>query len=260
MIHPTALVDPEAVLGENVTVGPFAYIEGDVTIGDGCAIGPRATILRYTSLGPGCKVHTGAILGDLPQDVGFKEMESHVEIGANCAIREGVTVHRASKEGQATRVGDGCFLMAFSHCAHDVKVGNRVIVCNGALLAGHVEVDDGAFISGNVSVHQFVKIGRLAMLAGNCAVSKDVPPFVTVRPVSLNGVAGLNVIGMRRAGFTAEQRKQVRDAYKTLYHAGLPLEEALKQLRDTYTDGPVLEIGRFAERSTRGLCPWGGSA
>lgn len=253
-IHATAVVDSGAVLGRGVTVGPFAYVAAGARIGEGCMIGPHATVYGCVDLGAGCRVHAGAVLGDVPQDVGFAGGESGVRIGARCVLREGVTVHRGTKPGTMTTLGDDCFLMAFSHVAHNVTLASRVIMANGALLAGYVEVGERCFISGNAVVHQFVRIGRLAMLGGGCGISKDVPPFCTMCPTALNEVAGLNVVGMRRAGLSATDRQAVRQAFKVLYRSGLNVSQAVAVLRERFTTGPAAELSAFAAASTRGLC------
>lgn len=253
-IHPTAVIEAGAELGKNITVGAFSYIDHDVQIGDGCIIGPHVTILRYTSLGRGCRVHASAVLGDLPQDLAFRDEESYVRIGDNCVIREGVTIHRGTKLGTVTEVGNDCLLMAFSHLAHNVKVGNKVIVANGALLAGYAEVGDRAFISGNCLVHQFVRIGRLAMMSGGSAVHKDVPPFCTTRSVSLNKVMGLNVVGMQRAGLSSEERLTMKRAFKMLYQSNLTVSQAIAQLEEEFTSPLVLEVCEFIKSSQRGIC------
>ncbi|MFC1497036.1 acyl-ACP--UDP-N-acetylglucosamine O-acyltransferase [Verrucomicrobiota bacterium] len=254
MIHKTAVIEPEAELGVNVTVGPFSYIDKDVRIGDGCVIGPHVSILKHTSIGSGCEIHSGAVLGDLPQDTEFEKEESFVSIGSNCIIRECVTVHRGTKTGTTTEIGDECFLMAFSHCAHNVKLARGVILANGALLAGYVEAGERVFISGNVLVHQFVKIGRLAMLGGACGISKDVPPFCTIRPLAANVILGLNVVGMRRAALTPDERKQVKQAFNILYKSGLNVMDATNKIKNTFSSGPALEFCDFIEKSERGIC------
>lgn len=258
-VHSTAVVDPAAQIGRNVTIGPFAVIEGDVTIGDGCTIGPHAVVMRYTSLGQGCRVHAGAVLGDLPQDLGFKaEDVSHVRIGNGVTIREFATIHRGTKAGSCTEVGDGCFLMANAHLAHNVRLGARVILANGVLLAGYVEVGDRAFVSGHAVVHQFVRIGRLAMVGGAAGLGKDVPPFCMVGGMTRNSVAGLNVVGLRRAGFTPEQRKAVKAAFATLYLSGLNVTQAVAQIVATSEPGaPSGEMAAFVEASKRGICRYG---
>ncbi len=255
MIHESAVIEDGAEIGRNVRVGPFTHIEAGTRVGDGCVIGPNVTIMQHTSLGADCRVHAGAVLGDVPQDTGFEGGDSFVRIGAGCLIREGVTIHRGTKTGTATEIGEGCFLMAFSHCAHNVRLGTGVIMANGALLGGHVEVGDRAFISGNCMVHQFVKVGRVAMLGGGCGASKDVPPFCTLRPMVLNSVAGLNIVGMRRAGLSPEERKEIKEAFKILYRSGLNVSDAKDKIRATLASGPALEIAEFIEHSGRGICP-----
>jgi UDP-N-acetylglucosamine acyltransferase len=253
-IHPTATVDPKADIGADVEIGPYTWIDSDVTLGDGCRIGPHVAIMRHSTLGKACAVHAGAVIGDLPQDLGFKPAETRVNIGDGCTLREGVTVHRGTRPGTVTRIGNQCYLMAFAHVAHNVVLGNNVIMANNVLLAGYVEVGDRAFISGHCSVHQFNRIGRLAMMGGNSAVSRDVPPFCLVAPVSLNTVAGVNTVGMRRAGFTAAERLEVNRAFKLLYRSGLNLREAVQEIRRKFPTGPAAEMAAFAEGSKRGLC------
>ena len=259
-IHPTAVVDPGAVLGAGVTVGPFAYVDRDTRIGDGCVIGPHSVILKFTSLGSHCRVHSCAVLGDLPQDLAFKDEASYVNSGANCVFREGVTIHRGTKPGTATVVGDQCFLMANSHLAHNVRLGNGVIIANGALLAGYVEVGDRAFISGNAVIHQFVRIGRLAMLSGCSGIGKDVPPFCTTVGVCRNRIAGLNVVGLRRAGISPEARQALRAAIKVLYRSGLNVSQALDRLAKEFPQPAVQEICAFIQASKRGICTMKGDA
>jgi len=253
-IHETAVIEEGAEIGRGVRIGPFCHIEASVRIGDGCVLGDRVSLLGDLVIGTACTIHAGAVLGDLPQDLGFMGVESGVRIGNECEIREGVTIHRGTSEGTMTEIGDGCFLMGFSHYAHNVKLGQRVIVVNGSLLAGYVEVGDGVFISGNCGVHQFVKIGRLAMLGGGGGISKDVPPFCTTRTTGFNEVVGLNVVGMRRAGMTPEERKQVKAAYRILYRSGLNVTQAVEQIRASFDSGPALEFCDFVAGSERGLC------
>jgi UDP-N-acetylglucosamine acyltransferase len=257
-IHPTALVDSSAVLGRDVEIGPFAIVEGQVEIGDGCVIGPRASVLAHTTLGAGCRVHTGAVLGDLPQDLAFTNEPSYVRIGNYCVIREYVTIHRGTKPGSVTTMGDHCFLMANAHLAHNAKLGDHVILANGALIAGYAEVGDRAFISGNVAVHQFVRIGRLAMMGGGSGVSKDVPPFCLVPGLTANRVACLNLVGMKRAGFTPEQRQQAKDAFRILYRDGLTVTDAVAAIRTAFPEpGPAQEMADFTAHSKRGICRFG---
>ena len=253
-IHPTAIIDPAARLGREVTVGPFTVIEGQVEIGDQCVIGPHVAVLKHTRLGAGCRLHAGAVVGDLPQDLAFKEEDSYVVVGDRCVIREGVTIHRGTKPGTTTTVGNECFLMANSHVAHNCVLGDNVILANGVLLAGYVEVGSRVFIGGNTAVHQFCKIGRLAMIGGESAVSKDVPPFFMLGTVDYNVIRGINTVGLRRSGLSPEDRLAIRSAFKTLYHSGLNVPQAVERLRKEFTTGPVLEICDFIAASKRGIC------
>jgi UDP-N-acetylglucosamine acyltransferase len=258
-IHPTAIIEEGAALGTNVSVGPFAVIQRDTRIEDGCVIGPHAVIYRHTSLGPGCQVHAHAVLGDVPQDLAFKENVSYVRIGARCTLREGVTIHRGTKPETATVVGDDCFLMANSHLGHNVQLGNGVIMANGVLLAGYVTVGDRAFLSGNVVVHQFGRIGRLAMVSGGAALSKDVPPFCTVPSVSRNRIVGMNVVGMRRAQMGPADRKAVKAAFQILFRSGLNTSAAVARIQAEFASGPGRELGDFVAASKRGICRFVGT-
>jgi len=236
MIHPTALVEPGALIGANVELGPYVVIFGNVT------------------LGPNCRIHAGAVIGDLPQDLGFQPADTFVRIGADCVIREHVTVHRGTKPGTSTEIGRDCYLMANSHVGHNVRLGNKVILANNALLGGYVEVGDGAFISGNVVIHQFVRIGRLAMLSGGCGIGQDVPPFCTTKGIQRNRIAGVNTIGMRRAGMAPADRQQVQRAFRILYQSNLNVGQALERMRAEFPDGPGAEVAKFVAASHRGIC------
>lgn len=253
-LHPTAIIDPGARLAEGVEVGPYAVIAGDVEIGADCRVGPHAVILPHTRIGARCRVHAHAVLGDLPQDLAFRNVVSHVVIGDECVIREGVTIHRGTREATVTRVGRGCYLMANSHLAHNVELDDQVILANGVLLAGYVQVGARAFVSGNVAVHQFCRVGRLAMLGGGSVVTKDVLPFCTTATAMRNRVAGINVVGLRRAGFTPPERMQVRRAFRLLYRSGLNVSQAMVRLREEFPDGPASEWVPFVAGSQRGLC------
>jgi UDP-N-acetylglucosamine acyltransferase len=250
-IHPSALVSPRARLGQGVVVGPFAVVEDDVAIGDDCEIRAHAVIKRFTELGAHNTVHEGAVLGGEPQDVSFAGQDSRLVIGDRNVIREGVTIHRSTKAGGATLVGSGCFLMAYSHIAHDDRLGDQVIVANNVALAGHVEVADRAFVSGGVVVHQFCRIGRLAMVGGNAKVVQDCLPFVITDGAPARA-RGLNVVGLRRAGLSASQLRTLHQAYRCLLRSGLPLERALDELR-ALGDPLAKELAAFASASKRGF-------
>ena len=251
LIHPTAEVDSGAELGPDVSIGPFAVVEADVTIAAGCRIGAHAVIRRYTSLGPRCRVWEHATLGGEPQDVSFREQLSRLEIGADNQIREGVTIHRATTEGGSTRIGDGNFLMANCHVAHDCRIGNGVIIANGALLAGHVSIGDRAFISGNVVIHQFARVGTLAMVGGLARVSQDCLPYV-ITEGSPAAARGLNLVGLRRAGFVPEQVRMLKQAFRTLVRAGHRLQDALVELEASAVP-EVQSLAAFVRASKRGF-------
>lgn len=258
-IHPSAMIDPKAVLGRNVTVGPFAVIDESVELGEGCVIGPHAVILRHVTMGEGNRVHAGAVIGDLPQDLAFKGEPSYVKIGQRNTFREGVTIHRGTKPGTTTEIGNDCFLMGHTHVAHNCRLGNRVITVNGAVLGGYVEVGDRAFISAHVMVHQFVKIGGGVMIGGAAGLSKDVPPYCLVESMARNCVQGLNVVGARRAGLSAEDRRQIKEAFKMLYLSELNVSQALERMKARFSCGPAAEFTAFVERSGRGICRYSGS-
>jgi UDP-N-acetylglucosamine acyltransferase len=249
-IHPTALVDPAARIGENVRVGPYVVIEEDVVIGDGTQIESHSVIKRYTTVGAGNRIAEHVVLGGEPQDYKFEGSRSFVRIGDRNLIREGVTIHRGSKPDVSTSVGDDCFLMAGSHVAHDCMVGNRVIIANGAQLAGAVSVADGAFISGNVLIHQFCRVGRLAFAAGGARISQDCLPFVITEGSPARARA-LNVVGLRRAGMEAEEIRQLKRALHVL-RTTAELETALQEL-GAMSSSAVGELVQFIRTSSRGF-------
>ncbi|MCO5061996.1 MAG: acyl-ACP--UDP-N-acetylglucosamine O-acyltransferase [Kiritimatiellae bacterium] len=253
-IHPTAIIDSSATLASDVEVGPYVVIGPRVEVGSGTTLGAHAVLVSHVKLGVNCRVHPHAIVGDVAQDIAFKGGDSFVEIGDRVIIREGATIHRGTKEGTVTRVGDDCFLMANSHLAHNVALGKRVIVANGALLAGYVEVGDAAFVSGNVVVHQFCKIGRLAMASGGSVVGQDLPPFCVTHSDHRNTVVGLNVVGLRRAGMSSEERLQVKRAFALLYREGLSPKAAAARIAAELPPGPAHELVDFIHASKRGLC------
>jgi UDP-N-acetylglucosamine acyltransferase len=231
MIHPTAVIHPDAQLGNEVQVGPYAVIEGAARIGDRCVIQAHAIIGANVEMGDENLVGYGAVIGGDPQDFAFRpEVNSFVRIGSRNRIREYATIHRGTNEGSATIIGDDCFLMGGTHLAHNVFLGNHVIIANNALLGGHVTVEDRVFIGGGCVFHQHIRVGRLAICQGASAFSKDVPPYVMA--AERNGVAGLNVVGLRRAGLTAAERAEVKTAFALLYRSGLNVSQAVEAARD----------------------------
>jgi UDP-N-acetylglucosamine acyltransferase len=243
-IHPLAAVSPYALLGNHVKIGPFSVVEPGVEIGDNSTLASRVVVRTGTSLGRDNIVCEGAVLGGMPQHLHMPEFPGHVVVGDGNVIRENVTVHRAMESDHVTRIGNGCLLMVGAHVAHDCTLGNNVILTNNSMLGGHVTVSDRAYVSGGVAVHQFCRIGRLAMVGGLARVRQDVPPFVTVDGGSTM-VVGLNRVGLRRAGFTPQQMVNLKEAYRLIYRSGLPWEEMLDTLQTQFTDGPAAEFMTF---------------
>jgi UDP-N-acetylglucosamine acyltransferase len=251
-IHPSALVSPSAQIASDVQVGPFCAIDAGVEIGAGCILEGRATIKEGTVLGPQNHVFEGVILGGLPQHVHVPEKPGRVLIGANNTIRENVTIHRALATDHATVVGDHCMLMVNTHVAHDCHLGNHVIMANNAMLAGHVHVADRAYISGAAGVHQFCRVGALAMVGGQAHLTQDVPPYVTID--GLNSlVVGLNKIGLRRAGFQQAAIQELMRAYRVIYRSGLRWPDILEQLRVSFPTGPASAFYEFLSTTARGI-------
>jgi len=250
-VHPTAVVGGSARLGAGVKVGPYAVVEDGAEIGDGTEVRAHAVIKRFTVIGRGNAVHEGAILGGEPQDLGFTGAETRLRIGDGNRIREGVTIHRATRPGGETVVGSGCFLMAYSHVAHECAIGDGAILANNVALAGHVDIGARAFLSGGVVVHQFCRVGRLAMVGGNSKIVQDCLPFVVTDGVP-GRAAGLNVVGLRRAGATADQLRTLKEAYRLLLRSSLGLDAALERMAGL-ADPWVDEMIAFARGSKRGF-------
>jgi UDP-N-acetylglucosamine acyltransferase len=250
-VHPTAVISPGAEICRDVEIGPFCVIEPGTTIESGCRFESRVVVKTGTRLGRDNHVFEGAVLGGLPQHVHIPDHPGRVVIGAGNTIRENVTVHRALDEDEATVVGDNNLLMANVHIAHDCRVGNNTIFANNSMLAGHVTVGDRAYVSGAVAVHQFCRIGSLAMVGGQSHIIKDVPPFVTIDGLS-SCVVGLNQIGLRRAGHAAEICR-LKEAYRVIYRSGLTWNELLARLRDEFADGLAALFYQFLSTTTRGI-------
>ena len=251
-IDRTAIVSDQARVGQNVVVGPFCVIERGSEIGDGCQLGARVIIKTGVRMGPGNQVFEGAILGGVPQHLRSHERPGGLEIGANNLIRENVTIHRGLKEGTATTLGNRNLLMVNAHVAHDCHIGNETIIANNAMLAGHVEVGDRAYLSGAAGVHQFCRIGRLAMVGGQAHLSQDVPPFFMIDGATTKAV-GLNRVGLKRAGFTERQMEQLKAAYQLIYRSGLAWKEVLQRLMTEFESGPAAELHSFLAATQRGI-------
>lgn len=246
----TIFIHPSAKIGENVEIGPFSFIDKGVKIGKNTKIENNVILKEGTIIGENCHIHSGAILGDLPQDLNFKGEKSFLIVGNNVTIREYCVLHRASGEGNATIVGDDCYIMAYSHLAHNVKLGKRVIIANATQIAGYVEIDDQAFVSGLVSIHQFVRIGKLAMIGGSSKITKDVPPYALVdgNPAK---VYGINTVGLKRANFPLEKRNLIKEIFHILY-SKLPFEERIKRISE-FQEDEAKEILEFVKNSKRDI-------
>jgi UDP-N-acetylglucosamine acyltransferase len=251
MIHPTAIVHPDAQLGPGVEVGPYAVIDAGVRLGARCRVGPQVYLTGLTTIGEGNVFHAGCVIGDAPQDLKYRGAPTRVRIGDGNVFREHVTVHRSTTDEGETVIGSRCFLMAGSHVAHNCRLADEVIMANGSVLGGHATVDERAFISGNCCVHQFTRVGALAMMQGGCCVSRDVPPFCIAHQINL--ACGLNTVGLRRAGITSAERLELRQLYHLMFRQGGTLAERIAGARSRFTSAPALQFLQFAETAKRGL-------
>ena len=253
-IHPQAVVSPLAKIGQDVEIGPFCVVEADVTIEQGCQLSSHVVVKQGTHLGPENRVYEHAVLGGLPQHANPQEIPGRLRIGAKNTIREFVTLHRSLKQAGVTAIGDENLFMAGAHVGHDCEVRSHVILTNNVLLGGHVLVEDRANISGGAAVHQFCRIGHLAMVGGHARIKKDVPPFVMVDDAT-SMIVGLNFIGLRRNGFQSEKIQQLKDAYRLIFRRGLPWAEVVPALKQEFAEGPAAEFHRFLAGGTRGVTP-----
>jgi UDP-N-acetylglucosamine acyltransferase len=251
-IHPSAVVSPRAVVHSSVEIGPFAVVEQDAVVGQGCKLAARSTVKSEVVLGREVSIGEGAVIGGMPQHICPPEQPGRVIIGERTVIRENVTIHRAMNSGGETRVGSDCLLMVGCHVAHDCVVGNRVIITNNVLLGGHVQVGDRAVLGGAVAVHQHCRIGRLAMIGGCARVVQDVPPFVMTDGETAM-IVGLNRIGARRAGMSAAEMMQLKEAYRLIYRRGLPFDEMVAAVEEEFPAGPAAEFAVFFRSSKRGF-------
>jgi UDP-N-acetylglucosamine acyltransferase len=253
MIHATAVVHPRAQLDASVAVGPYALIDESVCVGPHCTVGPHVYLTGTTSIGAHNVFHAGCVIGDAPQDLKYQNTPSRLHIGNHNVFREHVTVHRSTSTAEDTLIGSHNFFMAHCHIAHNCRLGDHIIVANGALLAGHVTVQDRAFISGNCIVHQFCRIGTLSLMQGAAGISKDLPPFTVARH-GANTLCGLNNVGLRRAGFSTEERSELKRLYHALFTANVNLREALAQARASFNGAAAKTLLEFVAESKRGVC------
>ena len=249
----TARIHPGASIGPGCRIGEFCVIESDVSMGAGCVLEPYVYLKRWTALGERNEISAGAVLGTDPLDKAFTGERSYLRIGNGNKIREHFTISRGTAPESVTEIGDENYIMTSGHIAHNCRVGNRTVIASCSLLAGYVEVEDQAFISGGVAVHQYSRIGRLAMIAGMTRVNSDVPPFF----LGAGGYVvakGLNVVGLRRAGYKASDVAVLKQAYRLLYRSGLKLDEALRRIESEVPTPETLHLVSFIRRSERGIC------
>ena len=255
-IHPTALVDPDVQIGADVEIGPFSVIGPQAAIGNRTIVQSHVVIEGNVAIGTDNFVGHGTLIGAPPQDLSFSlERKTKVEIGNDNVIREYCTIHRGSPEGSVTKIGNNNFLMVGTHVGHNCEIGNNVIIANNCLLAGHVRVDDGAFLGGGSTFHQHMHVGRLVMVQGSSAFGKDLPPFTIA--AERNSIFGINVIGLKRAGFSVKNREELKAAFKLLYTSGLNISQALEKAETMNFGAPAREFFEFvAGAKKRGICPF----
>jgi len=252
-IHPTAVIDPKAEIDGEVDIGPYVVIEGPVKIKRGTRVMAHAYLTGWTEIGADNEIHPGAVLGDAPQDKAYKGAETYLKIGERNIFREYVQVHRGTIPASSTIVGDDNFLMANSHVGHNCKLGNQIVIANGALLGGYVEVGNSVFISGNCVVHQFVRIGDYALMRGLSGTSRDVPPYAIVD--WQHTVRGVNVVGLKRAGFDDRRIRAIREAFRVLFRKGRNLSLAIKEIEERgRANDDVSALLEFIKSSKRGVC------
>jgi len=251
-IHSTAIIDQRAEIAAHVSVGPFCVIEPGAEIGEGCRLASHVVIKSGTTLGTDNEIFAGAVLGGRPQHLKANQRVGRLKIGNGNMIRENATIHVALEEDEWTVVGDNNMIMVNAHIAHDCCVGDHSIIVNNAMIAGHVTIESRAYISGAVGVHQFCRVGQLAMVGGQAHICQDIPPFVTVDGLS-SEVVGLNRIGLRRNGYSAEDIRQLKAAYRIIYRNGLPLDEILTALRQEFPTGPAAAFHEFLAKGKRGF-------
>lgn len=254
-IHPTAIVHPDAQIGERVTIGPFAIISEDVQIGDDCTIGPHAIVEKWTTLGKRNRIYAGAVVGNEPQDLKFSGEKTELVIGDDNMVREYATISRGTVGGGGiTRIGNGNLVMSNVHVGHDVQMGDGIVLSHGSAVAGHVVIEDKARIGGLVGIHQFTRIGSMTMIGAHSMVIKDVPPFFLVNGDPARPY-GVNIVGLRRNGLAPELRMEIQRAYKILYRSGYNVSQAIEQMERVLNSTPEIEhLLRFLRNAERGIC------
>jgi UDP-N-acetylglucosamine acyltransferase len=255
MIHPTAIIDPKAEIGEGVEIGPYSAIEKDVFIGEGTTIGPHVVIREGTHIGKRCQIFQFASIGEAPQFLGYKGEKTSLQIGDHNIIREFVTLHRGTMKGIGkTVIGNENFFMAYCHVAHDCQIGNQVIMANGATLGGHIMIEDRAIIGGLAAIHQFCRVGAHAIISGLTGISQDVPPYMMAAG-SRAKLYGLNTVGLKRSNFSEKAILALKKAYRIIFRSGLTLEKALRAVEedDIFQIPEVRHLIDFIQHSKRGI-------
>lgn len=252
LIHPTAIIHSGARLDPTVSVGPYAVIDEEVTLGPGCRVGPHVYMTGRTVIGADNRFHAACVIGDAPQDLKYNGEPTALTIGNGNVFREHVTVHRSSRPDQETVIGSNNLLMAGAHVGHNCHLGNHIIMANGSMLGGHVILEDKVFMSGNAMLHQFVRVGTLALIRGGSGATKDVPPYTVIRDI--NHLCGLNIIGLRRAGLKADERLELKRLYRLLFRSRSPLRPTAERARAEFQSPAARRMIEFVTSSTRGVC------
>lgn len=255
IISPLASVSSKAILGDNIEIGPFAFVDDDVEIGDGCKIFPHATIFQYVKMGKNCQIYPGAVVGAVPQDLKFDGEVTSVELGDNVTVRECATINRGTKASgkYVTKIGNDTLIMSYSHVAHDCVIGDHCILVSYVGLAGETQIDDWAIIGGGAKAHQFTKVGCHAMVGGMSKINKDVPPYVLCgrEPISY---AGVNIVGLRRRGFSPDVIRNIKDIYETIYYAGYNISDGCAKVEAGFPQSEERDaILDFIKSSKRGI-------
>ena len=252
-IHPTAIIDPKAELHPECDIGPYVVVQGPVRIGRGTTVMAHAVILGWTEIGAENEIHPGAVLGDAPQDKAYRGEETYLKIGDRNVFREFVQAHRGTAPGSATVISNDNYLMAGAHVGHNCRLGDGIVLANGALLGGYVEIGDRAFISGHCVVHQFIRVGELSLMRGLSGASRDVPPYAIVD--WQHTVRGVNVVGLKRAGFDGEKIRQLKEAFRILFRQGRNLSLAIQEIERKGNFAPaVAALLEFIKSAKRGVC------
>ena len=251
-IHSTAIIHPQAKIGTDVEIGPYCVIDDGVYLGDRCRLGPNVYLTGQTQIGPDNSFHSGCVIGDAPQDISYSGAPTRTVIGSGNTFRESVTIQRSNSEEEATTIGSENFFMATSHAGHNARIGNRNVLANSTLIGGHAIIEDQVIFGGNSAVHQFVRVGRLAMLQGHSGLSQDLPPFLINSRI--NELSGLNAIGMRRAGIPAEDRSELKRLFHLFFRQGHALQHALQLAADQFSSPASAEFLDFIRGSRRGIC------